>query len=865
MTPVRDEPSTETINSLTMPVGAASETKSPEIEFITEYDPRSSAKNLLDGKRVSQDPISKLSVDIESFCIHRAFTPFTHIRPISCATTHLSLGEKMDYKLYCDYRRKVDFSNFYDGCFRTFQERGGTAWQLPSLSQRPPTDIGILDTDEVLIICEDGGYLSQTVYQVLTHLKIKLGCHPESTRIHPPPLPKDFTKDVVERKARHLRSAFEKRPINTKQLGTISTNTPHRKIVIAFRKSIADTLLDLCATHTTLKNVHLLCIPDRDWISGLSYPNPPRPLPFYRNILERAKNAKADSIEVALLHEAYAKYASLFIPLPASIPRQLAISLFKPLKSTDEKIPMGVRVTSENAQRLCSNVEQLPAAIPMTLIRSLQELGAHVRTIPLSQNRNELEVGIQASDEVFLICPDGQVLSQIARRALIEVKQKLGVREGNEKIKGSQGTTQKNSIEARSAFQEAFEEALPPLYDAKKDYPTRPWSRQNALCRRIYITFGNACTRTLGRLWFHNEDSNQKRPLENVYIIHFPEDKEGLKNFLGKEELFYHAAFKHYYSIFRGYRGSEANQLNLASLIDPEYKEAHKDRPFVMPEPQLLTGLYSKIPQISTTHENTFYHIDSFNELLKCSDSFSETQNQVFKKDISTLLQYDVKIWACSSFQSYHERAEQKFPIFSSDRLIPICDDGMVLSQVLYVLLLGLKDKLDGKPFVKEPHGMTYGYDRDNPEDPNYAQKNAALFRAFGVTGRRVGQYERAFGCPFSSVQICNETGHGQRCIYLTFAKSMPAVVNKIANHAPIGCPGHNTHVVCIPDLDWITELTPFQGAIERGDKATLELGSPKHRAIWSALLEKELGDIDVTLRHIAFKEYAKLFYPAEG
>lgn len=62
------------------------------------------------------------------------------------------------------------------------------------------------------------------------------------------------------------------------------------------------------------------------------------------------------------------------------------------------------------------------------------------------------------------------------------------------------------------------------------------------------------------------------------------------------------------------------------------------------------------------------------------------------------------------------------FGIKTFDQLYPICPDGFHRSQVLYLVLKGIKRLLGNPDGVALPHGARSGYDpfvlRDTPNDP---------------------------------------------------------------------------------------------------------------------------------------------------
>eukprot|EP01125_Pyxidicula_operculata_P018518 TRINITY_DN6577_c0_g1_i4.p2 TRINITY_DN6577_c0_g1~~TRINITY_DN6577_c0_g1_i4.p2 ORF type:complete len:410 (-),score=80.31 TRINITY_DN6577_c0_g1_i4:69-1298(-) len=62
-----------------------------------------------------------------------------------------------------------------------------------------------------------------------------------------------------------------------------------------------------------------------------------------------------------------------------------------------------------------------------------------------------------------------------------------------------------------------------------------------------------------------------------------------------------------------------------------------------------------------------------------------------------------------------------KFAIKPNDTLLPICADGLRRSQVLYLVLQGMKRKLGVEKGVHLPHGALHGYDpfviKDHPKD----------------------------------------------------------------------------------------------------------------------------------------------------
>jgi len=102
------------------------------------------------------------------------------------------------------------------------------------------------------------------------------------------------------------------------------------------------------------------------------------------------------------------------------------------------------------------------------------------------------------------------------------------------------------------------------------------------------------------------------------------------------------------------------------------------------------------------------------------------------------------------------DRVKDKFifAIKTNDELFPVCPDGFHRSQILYLVLKGIKRLLGVSTGVNLPHGAKSGYDpwimEDNPEDKKlqythlpadyYPKTMDAFAQAFGFKSVRFGQ-----------------------------------------------------------------------------------------------------------------------------
>jgi hypothetical protein len=93
------------------------------------------------------------------------------------------------------------------------------------------------------------------------------------------------------------------------------------------------------------------------------------------------------------------------------------------------------------------------------------------------------------------------------------------------------------------------------------------------------------------------------------------------------------------------------------------------------------------------------------------------------------------------------KRDSFNFAILTNDRLFPICPDGLIRSQILYLVLQGIKRKLGVSTGLELPHGARSGFDpyvlQDHANDPlqqfqhisapNVGREITAFTTAFGV------------------------------------------------------------------------------------------------------------------------------------
>ncbi len=72
-----------------------------------------------------------------------------------------------------------------------------------------------------------------------------------------------------------------------------------------------------------------------------------------------------------------------------------------------------------------------------------------------------------------------------------------------------------------------------------------------------------------------------------------------------------------------------------------------------------------------------------------------------------------------------------KFSIKTHDRVYPVCPDGLHRSQVLYLVMKGIKRILGVKEGVYLPHGALHGYDPlvydESPNSLKSVSDNCAL------------------------------------------------------------------------------------------------------------------------------------------
>jgi len=73
--------------------------------------------------------------------------------------------------------------------------------------------------------------------------------------------------------------------------------------------------------------------------------------------------------------------------------------------------------------------------------------------------------------------------------------------------------------------------------------------------------------------------------------------------------------------------------------------------------------------------------------------------------------EYGGKLILCPYDPNEIERDNFKIGILPSDLLYPICSDGLIRSQILYLVLLGIKRMIGTESGVNKPHGANFGFD----------------------------------------------------------------------------------------------------------------------------------------------------------
>lgn len=243
---------------------------------------------------------------------------------------------------------------------------GGKVSFVPGLGEegRDAVQIGILASDEIYPICAQGCVRSQILRLVLLEVKRKLGCEAGEEGIglahgawggydSETKIPKLSSQGHPE----HLREPFEvafgeMRPLRYGEEAFIGGFSPRllfdvhywrntgqrrtRKIYITFGEAALAAFKRLAALHQgmsdkPLQNVHVICIPDPDWISHLSTsewqnaiaikdPEWMRDLPpYYRGMIDKITAQNPDiSLQTKLYREAFRDYATLFLPIKTS-------------------------------------------------------------------------------------------------------------------------------------------------------------------------------------------------------------------------------------------------------------------------------------------------------------------------------------------------------------------------------------------------------------------------------------------------------------------------------------------------------------------------------------------------------------------
>jgi hypothetical protein len=110
-------------------------------------------------------------------------------------------------------------------------------------------------------------------------------------------------------------------------------------------------------------------------------------------------------------------------------------------------------------------------------------------------------------------------------------------------------------------------------------------------------------------------------------------------------------------------------------------------------------------------------------------------------------MQKGVKVVYAPLTESDLKRDSFNFAILTSDRLFPICPDGLIRSQVMYLVLQGIKRHLGVSTGLELPHGARFGYDPFVAQDHSTDQNQQFQHIAAPKLGREVTAFQNAFGC----------------------------------------------------------------------------------------------------------------------
>lgn len=149
-------------------------------------------------------------------------------------------------------------------------------------------------------------------------------------------------------------------------------------------------------------------------------------------------------------------------------------------------------------------------------------------------------------------------------------------------------------------------------------------------------------------------------------------------------------------------------------------------------------------PSGDATHKTNKNRIEYYLSQQKHSTLYYGSMNLLDKTN--HFLQKGAKIVFAPFSEADFKRDSFNFAILTNDRIFPICPDGLIRSQILYLVLQGIKRKLGVSTGVELPHGARSGYDpyllQDHPTDPQQQFQHIPAPNS----GREVTAFSNAFG-----------------------------------------------------------------------------------------------------------------------
>lgn len=92
------------------------------------------------------------------------------------------------------------------------------------------------------------------------------------------------------------------------------------------------------------------------------------------------------------------------------------------------------------------------------------------------------------------------------------------------------------------------------------------------------------------------------------------------------------------------------------------------------------------------------------------------------------------------------KRDSFNFAILTNDRVFPICTDGLIRSQILYLVLQAIKRKLGVQTGLELPHGARYGFDPYLLQDHTTDQRQQFAHFPAPKAGKEIVAFKEAFG-----------------------------------------------------------------------------------------------------------------------